>query len=191
MLVPSLLALQAWRFLRLGATPLAQRLAGVPRCSAAELGRLARGSRAVVEGALVPPKPGAALPSVEVHRRARARGGTTLEAWRERASAPPVGLRTGEGVVWVSGGYGLRLAPGEPVRRSLREGDVACALVTLEAGGGAPRVRAEWLQEGPLSAALAHQSPEARWLLGAVVGLLGAALLGALGWWMLAAGALG
>ena len=195
-LVPGLLALQAWRFLRLSATPPGERLRGVPRCTAAGLGRLKPGARAVVEGRVVPGAPGAPLPAVTVRRRKRQRGARTLEAWRERASTPALELETEQGRVRLTAGdYALvfprkaEASGGQPAdSRSLHEGDVVCALVTLEERGRNPRARAEWLYAAPLSDYLSEVPGDVRLLRGAVAALCATSALGALGWGWLARG---
>jgi len=194
-LVPGLLALQAWRFLRLSATSPKERLRGVPRCTAAGLGRLKPGARAVVEGRVVPGSPGAPLPAVTVRRRKRQRGARTLEAWRERASTPSLELETEEGRVLLTAGDSVLLFPREaeasgeaPDSRSLHEGDVVCALVTLEERGRNPRARAEWLYAAPLSHYLSEVPGDVRLLRGAVAALCATSALGALGWGWLARG---
>lgn len=196
-LVPGLLALQAWRFLRLEAPTLGQRLRGVPRCTAAELNRLRRGERAVVEGRVRPARPGAPLPVLTVRKRVFRRRAGTREAWREKASTPQLQLETAEGTVLLSNeDYALhfpRTGPrdgqgseGEP--GALREGDVACALVSFEEKGRVPRARAEWLYAGGVARCVADAPVDTKTLRWAVAALTATAALSAAVWGWLGLG---
>ncbi|WNG40127.1 hypothetical protein F0U61_45425 [Archangium violaceum] len=189
-LVPGLLGLQAWRFLRLSGPTPGRQLRGLPRCTAAELSRLRPGERAVVEGRVAPASPGAGLPALSLRKKTRKRGTRTLEAWRELPSTPPIQLETEEGrVLLVNGDYTLRFprraeAPGEEAKasRALRKGDLACALVSLEEPGRTPRARAEWLYAAPLERYLSEVPVDVRLMRWAVAALCGTSALGAL-WW--------
>ncbi len=192
-LIPGLLALQAWRFLRLEAPTLGQRLRGVPRCTATELNRLRRGERAVVEGRVRPARPGAPLPALTVRKRVFRRRAGTREAWREKASTPPLQLETAEGTVLLSNeDYALHFprsgedAAGEP--RALREGDVACALVSFEEKGRVPRARAEWLYAGGVARCVADAPVDTKTLRWAVAALTATAALSAAVWGWLGLG---
>jgi hypothetical protein len=192
-LVPGFLALQAWRFLRLAAPTPRQRLQGLPRCTAVELARLPSGTRAVVEGRVRPARPGGPLPGLSVRRRERQRGARTLETRRETPSTPPLELLTAEGTVrLLNGDYVLGFpskaedsSSGDAASLALREGDVACAVVSLEEKGRAPRARAEALYAGPLASWRREVPVDVRLLRGAVAAMSCAAALGAgvWGWW--------
>ncbi|MFP2903929.1 hypothetical protein ACLESD_02410 [Pyxidicoccus sp. 3LFB2] len=187
-LVPALIALQAWRFLRLSGPTPGARVRGLPRCTAVELGRLRPGARAVVEGRVVPASPGSGLPGLALRRRQRRSGARTFEAWREKPSTPPLVLVTEEGSVrLINGDYPLRFPrAGEAVEdRALREGDTACALVTLVEPGVTPQARTEWLYAAPLSRYLAEVPVDVRLLRWAVAGLCALSALAGVwwGWW--------
>lgn len=186
-LVPGLLALQAWRFLKLEAPTLGQRLRGVPRCTGAELNRLRRGERAVVEGLLLPVHPGAPLPALTVRKRTSRRGARQRESWREKALTPQVLLKTEEGTVRLSNeDYALYFpragvdALGEP--RETRSEEVACALVSLEEKGRVTRARAEWLYAGSLARCGAEVPVDTKMLRWAVAALTATAALSAAVW---------
>lgn len=185
-LVPALIALQAWRFLRLSGPTPGARVRGVPRCTAVELGRLRPGARAVVEGRVVAASPGGGLPGLAIRRR---RSGTR-EAWRETPSTPPLVLVTKEGSVrLINGDYPLRFPRGGEALadQALREGDTACALVTLVEPGATPQARTEWLYAAPLSRYLSDVPVDVRLLRGAVGALCALAALAGVwwswGWW--------
>lgn len=191
-LIPGLLALQAWRFLRLGAPTLGQRLRGLPRCTAAELNGLRPGERAVVEGRVRPAEAGAPLPSVTVKKRVSRRGARTRETWRDKASTPALRLVTEDGTVLLANAdYALHFprdedAAGEP--RALREGDVACAVVSFEEKGRVPRARAEWLYAGGVARCVADAPLDTKTLRWAVIALTATAALSAAVWGWLALG---
>lgn len=186
-LVPGLLALQAWRFLKREAPTLGQRLRGVPRCTGAELNRLRRGERAVVEGLLLPVQPGAPLPALTVSKRTSQRGARRRESWREKARTPQVLLKTEEGTVRLSNeDYALYFpragvdALGAP--REARSEEVACALVSLEEKGRVTRARAEWLYAGSLARCREDVPVDTKMLRWAVGALTAAAALSAAVW---------